>query len=118
MSRRSRGELTEDETAYLKSASSVPDEIKSFVARQHDQIGLRTSAYAKVAAAAKAEADALLAVRMLEAVRGELTDLAEMRRTAIEAQSTVRTLRGEIDEKDRRIRELLAGPLMAVNSDD
>lgn len=111
-------ELTESETGFLRSASAVPDEIKEFVARQHDQIGVRTSAYMKVAAAAKAEADALLAVRMLAAVRGELADLAEARKAAITAESTVKQLRSVVDEKDRRIESLMAGPSMAVYSTD
>lgn len=111
-------DLTEDEIAFLKSASSVPEEIRHFVARQHDQIGLRSSAYAKIAAAARAEGEALLAVRMLAALQGEMSDLAEARKAAITAESTVRQLTEVVGQKDRQIETLMARDSLAVYSED
>lgn len=113
----SDADLTEEEVDCLLESSDVPEEIRQFAVRSGD-IGVRTSAYAKIAAAAKAEADALLSVRMLAAVQGELTDLAEARKAAITAESTVKQLRGVVDEKDHQIEQLMAGPAMAVHSED
>lgn len=118
MSKKNPDELTDDEKAFLKSSAAVPDEVREFVSRQHDTIGTRVGAYRKVAAAAKAEADAILAARLLEQVHGEATDLADARRDVLMARREAKQLRGELAEKNRQVVNATARPALAVHSDD
>ena len=118
MSRKDPYELTEDEKAFLKSASSVPEEIRQRVARQHDHVGLKVSTYRKLAAQWKAEADAILAGRELDKAHGEAVDAEEWKKAAINAESEVKRLAREVQAKDRRIENLTALPSMAVFSED
>src|SRR4051794_11760656 len=60
--------LTEEETAFLRS-ERTPATIRQYILRQHETVGVRTTAYRKVAAAANAERDALMAVATLTVVR-------------------------------------------------
>lgn len=116
--KRDEYDLTDDEKAFLKSASSVPEEIRQRVARQHDHVGLKVSTYRKLAAQWKAEADAILAGRELDRAHGEAADADEWKKAAINAESEVKRLARELGEKDRKIETLTALPSMAVFSED
>lgn len=111
-------DLTEDEKAFAKSSSRIPDEVREFMARQQDNVGVEVGYYRKVAARAKAIADARLAVRFLAEVDGELTDVAEANRNAIMATSEVKRIAQERDALKEENLRLKALPSMAVFSDD
>lgn len=68
MRKKNEDALTDEEVAFLGSAKA-PDLVKQFVSRQQTSIGVRTSAYRKVAAAARAEREALLEIRLLQVAR-------------------------------------------------
>lgn len=89
--------LSEDEIAALRS-DRTPDLIKSYVARQHEGVGVRTSAYRKVAAAAKAEYDALVAVALVNLARTKAGEMPVIEQTTS----------GRLAELERENRELLA----------
>lgn len=108
-------DLTEDEVAFLRT-NSVPDEVKVYLARQHDSIGTKISAYRKIAAAARAEADALLAVQDLDAVHGELANLAEAKERISTLERRAGALEAKVVDKDKEILALTAGPALAVHS--
>lgn len=111
-------DLTDGEKTFLSSSSRVPEEIKRFMAHQKDNVAEEISVYRKVAARAKAKADALVAVRYLAEVEGELTDLAEARKNAIMAHSEVKELRQENDHLRDELIRVKAMPSMAVFSED
>lgn len=110
-------DLTEDEVQFLKGPN-VPPEVKAYTARQHGSIGTRTSAFRKIAAAAQAEAEALLAIRDRDAVMGEMANLAEMRERYATLERHAHALEANGHRKDEAIRRLSAGPAVAVHSDD
>lgn len=60
--------FTDDELAALDS-SRTPEVVRQFVARQRTTAGARTTAYRKVAALARAEREALVEIRLLQAER-------------------------------------------------
>jgi hypothetical protein len=111
-------DLTEGEKQFLTSSSRVPEEIKRFMAHQKDNVGEEINAYRKVALKAKAKADAMLAVRFLSEVEGEMTDLAEANKKAIMAHSEVKQARQEIDALREENLRLRVSPSMAVSSED
>lgn len=111
-------QLSEEEISYLKSSSAVPDEIRQYVARRHESIGTSTVAYMKVAAEAGAAADAIHAVRRLNAAMGEAVTVEDWRKRAISAESQAKALETAGIEKDRRMEQLLAKDSMAVHSED
>lgn len=110
--------LTEEETAFLRSDRS-PELIKQFVARQHETVGVRTEAYRKVAAAARAEADALMAVATLVVARkmagaddGRLEDSA---RRQLEIEN--RTLTAALSMVRSQLEQVTASSALAVHSE-
>lgn len=109
-------DLTEDEIAYLRTASGVPDEVKGYLSRQHENIGTKVSAYRKVAAAARAECDALIAVRDLEVLHGELTTVRETKAQLLAAKAQSDALKAVVAEKDAEIMRRTAAPALAVHS--
>lgn len=111
-------DLTDGEKQFLSSSSRVPDEIKRFMAHQKDNVAEEISAYRKVATRAKAKADALLAVRFLAEVEGDLADLAEARKEAITAHSELKRVRDERDDLADEVTRLKVMPSMAVFSED
>src|SRR5690606_19328001 len=60
--------LTDEEIAFLKS-DRAHGAARRFTSRQHDTVGIRISAYRKVAAAADAEYRALVAIARLQLAR-------------------------------------------------
>lgn len=109
--------LTPDEVALAKSGN-IPPEVRQFVARQHANIGTRTSMFRKIAAAAQAETEALLSIRDRNAALGEMANLEEarLRIEALERKAHALEVRGVA--KDAEIRRLTAGPAEAVHSGD
>jgi hypothetical protein len=107
-------DLTEAEVAFLRG--NAPPEVKGYLSRQHDNIGTKVSAYRKVAAAARAECDALLAVQDLAAMHGELAHVAEANEKVKQLERRAQALESTVSAKDQRIMELTAGPAMAVHS--
>lgn len=111
-------DLTADEKAFLKSASSVPEEIRQRVARQHDHVGLKVSMYRKLAAQWTAEANAIMAGRELDKAHGEAADAEGWKNRALTAESREKNATRLLEEKDRKIEHLTAAPSMAVFSED
>ena len=109
--------LTDDEIAFLRSTNLAP-EVKVYLSRQHENIGTKVSAFRKIAAAAQAEADAMLAVRDLSAVHGEMADLAEAKQRLAAAERAIKQLEATTTAKDARIRELTASSAMVEHSRD
>lgn len=107
-------DLTADEIEFLKGAK-IPGEVKQYLARQHENIGTKVSAYRKVAAAARAEVDALMAVRDLEEVTGELVELAEAKRRIESLERRSKALEATASSKDAEIRRLIAAPAAVVH---
>ena len=108
-------DLTADEIEFLKGAK-IPGEVKQYLTRQHENIGTKVSAYRKVAAAARAEVDALLAVRDLEELNGEIVEIAEAK-AALEAQRRrADALEVQVRDRDAEVRRLIAAPAAAVYS--
>lgn len=110
-------DLTDAEIAFLRSANLDP-EVKNYLSRQHENIGTKVSAFRKIAAAAAAETDALLAVRDLAAVHGELADLAEAKERLAAAERSIKQLEGQVNGRDAKIRALTAKSAMAEHSND
>lgn len=108
-------DLTEDEIEFLRSAK-VPNEVKGYLARQHENIGTKISAYRKVAAAARAECDALLAVQDLAALHGDLADLDTAKRRVMALERRTSELEASAASKDREILRRTAQPALAVHS--
>lgn len=107
--------LTDEEIAFLRSSSaSAP--VRQFVARQQEAVGVRTSAYRKVAAAARAEREALVEIAALEAVRlaagqGDNARIAQL-------ESDRSHLLHELDSLRNRLMTATALPALAVHSND
>lgn len=123
MSKRTDLDLTDDEKAVLRS-SRTPELVRDLLARRHDSIGVETSAFRKAAAVMGAEADMLIAARMLRAEREELATAAEWKAEAerrqrkldaIEARAT--ELEQVVAERDAHALRQIAAPAMAVSGD-
>lgn len=110
-------DLTEDEIHFLRG-TVVPDEVKQYLSRQHENIGTKVSAYRKVAAAARAECEALLAVRDLSEIHGEMATIAGAKEAVHALKRQVAALEGADAKKEAAIRSLTAAPAMAVHSED
>ena len=108
-------DLTEDEITFLRG-TAVPGEVKTYLARQHENLGTKTSAYRKVAAAARAECDALLAVQDLADLHGELAHLSEAQEKVAMLERRAAALEATVTRKDGEIMRLTAGPALAVHS--
>lgn len=111
-------DLTEDEKQFAAASSRVPEEIKKFMAHQKDNVGVEISYYRKVAMRAKTRADALLSVRMLAEVEGEMADLAEARKRVIISERNERQAAEVIEAQSKELERLRALPSMAVFSED
>lgn len=96
-------DLTEEEKRFLLS-NVVNAEVKAAISpRRLDNMAVETSAYRKVGAAARAQADAILAVRALEEARAEAIALT----AALDrAELAERDQRAAVAESDRLRAEL------------
>jgi hypothetical protein len=107
--------LTDDEIAFLRS-DKAPDAVRQFVSRRHESLGTRTRAYRKVAAAARAERDALVEIATLGAIRAAAgnTVAAEQRVKQLEAEQ--RQLTRELNATRSQLEQATAAPAIAVHS--
>jgi hypothetical protein len=110
-------DFTEEEKAFLET-SVVPVEVQNYLKRQKQNIGTKVSAYRKVAAAARAEADALLAIRDLDDARGEWAQIQQAREAIGGLTARNRALEGQLAKKDAETLALKAAPALAVHSED
>lgn len=115
MSRKDPDALTDEEVQYLKS-DRTPDSIRQFAARQHEAMGVRASAYRKVAAAARAEREALLEIAALAVVRAVSEGSATAQERVVQLEAERRQLSGQLDETQRRLMAATAAPAMAIHS--
>lgn len=109
--------LTEKEIQFLRR-EGVPSEIKNFIARSHQDMGVRAAAYRKIAAAARAEAEAIFAVRAVAALRGEVDLDADYRREIANLKDDRAALEAANTVLRSRVEALTAAPAMTVHSDD
>lgn len=115
MTRKNANDLTHDEIELLRGGNT-DEVVKRFLARQHQNIGTKASAYTKVAKAARAEREALEEIVHLSIVKGEVEALdkttdqlkAERRRAA--------ALEVRNNELREQLTRSIAGPAMAINS--
>lgn len=115
--------LTDEEIAFLRSERAA-DPIRKFVARQHEGVGVRTSAYRKVAAAARAEYEALVAVAHVNLARERAgvidvsgSEQHEASRN-VELANENRELRKALDEvREAALRNQASGALAVSSSD-
>lgn len=107
--------LTEDEIKFLKS-ERAPETVRQFAARQHESFGVRTSAYRKVAAAARAEREALLEVATLEVVRASAEGSVVAAGRVTQLESERQALEREVDALHAKLRVATAKPAMAIHS--
>lgn len=110
-------ELTDQEIAFLRR-ESTPLEVKHYLARSHGDIGVRAAAYRKVAQAARAEAEAIFAVRTVAALKGETCELADLQSAVVRAADDRRALEEQNRALRERVQVLTALPALAVHSDD
>jgi len=108
--------LTEQETVFLKSERS-PALVRAFLARQHDSVGVRSSAYRKVAAAARAEREALTEVALLGIVRVRAEGSSELNGRFAELEAERARLERELSDTRLRLRQVTAGPALAVHGE-
>lgn len=110
-------DLDEAEIAFLRSNSSVPDDVKGYLLRQHENIGTKISSYRKVAAAARAECDAILAVRDLAEAHGEAVTVAKIKAELSLVTQQNRALEAETNGLSRQLMAAKAEPALAVSSE-
>jgi hypothetical protein len=108
--------LTEEETAFLRS-ERTPGSIRQYVLRQHETVGVRTTAYRKVTAAATAERDALLAVATLAVVRAAAENSVTEQGRVSQLEADRRALTDELERVRQQMRAITAGPALAVHAD-
>lgn len=109
--------LTDEEIQVLGS-SRTPESVKAFVSRQQQQVGIRTSAYQKIAAAARAERLALTEIALLTAARmslGEPSDQASPEQVAIGDDRT--QLLATVEDQRRKIAALSSAGAEVVYGD-
>ncbi|MBP7631641.1 MAG: hypothetical protein KA758_14400 [Acidimicrobiales bacterium] len=109
-------DLSEAEIAFLKSTSQLDPEVRTYLSRQHENLGTKTSAFRKIAAAANAEADALLGVKRLAVARGEMTEVGEARRIIESKDGQIRALEAQRDRAKAETLRVKAIPAQVVHS--
>jgi hypothetical protein len=110
---RDESALTEAEIAFLRS-DRTPVAVRRFVARQHESIGVRTTAYRKVANAARAERDALIEIAALEVVHGVRHAASDFEAEVAALKAERDALAREVGERRRQLRQTTASPALAV----
>lgn len=113
-----RFELSDEAKAWGKSSSAVPDSVKRYMSRKHDTGPEMFEYFTYAARLMRAEAEVKLAARFLAEVDGELTDVAEANKNAIQASSEVKRIAQERDRLQEEVLRLKSLPSMAVFSED
>lgn len=108
-------DLTGAEIEFLRT-TKVPEEVKGYLARQHENIGTKITAYRKVAAAARAECDAILATRDLVELHDQYATAEAARREAAALKEQNLALESTLSRKDAEILRLKTTPALAVHS--
>lgn len=104
--------LTDEEIDAL-SSTRTPEAIRTFTSRQQRTLGIRTSAYRKVAAAAKAEREALTEIALLAIARGGDAPTPSVPAIA----STEAALVATVEQQRRQIAALSATGAEVVHGD-
>lgn len=107
--------LTEDEIAFLRS-DKAPETVRQFVSRQHESLGTRTQAYRKVAAAARAEREALMEIATLGAVRAAATKTVTAEERVKQLESEHRELTRDLEATRTQLEHATAAPAKAIHS--
>ena len=108
-------DLTPAEIEFLRSAK-IPDEVKGYLARQHENVGLKITSFRKVAAAANAETDAIRAVLDLAAAHGELVRLDQLKARLHATEQRASSLEATVAQRDAKIMQITAGPALATHA--
>lgn len=116
MKRKVATELTEEEIKFLRSERAAPS-VREFTSRQHEAMGVRTSAYAKVARAARAERDAIVEIAALELARAVAQRQLPLRERVESLEQENAALRANLDAVQTRLEIASAAPAMAVHSE-
>lgn len=106
-------DLTRAEAAFLRS-SAVPASVREYAAQTPAKIAVRTSAYRKVAAAARAERDAIVEVVALNVVRARAEGRALEADRAARLEDEARSLQQALDQTRARLAAATAAPALAV----
>jgi hypothetical protein len=115
-SRKNPDALTDEETQFLRS-ERTPSAIRQFAARQHETIGVRTSAYRKVAAAARAEREALLEIVALQVVQAASSGTVQAQDRVAQLEDERRALEGQLENTRKQLLAATAAPAMAIHSE-
>lgn len=107
--------FTDAELEFSRSRH-VPDEIKAFLSRRHETIGVSAEFYRKVAADARAQRHALMEVRMLAAERiaGESKEAAEAKVARLESDKSEAL--AALEDMRKQVSRLTAIPAAATSS--
>lgn len=108
-------DLTEAEVAFLRGSTVAP-EVRNYLARQHENLGTKTTSFQKVAAAANAEADAMLAVKRLDGVRGEAVEVAELQAAVESRDKQINGLSAVVDRQKAELLRVKSLPAQVVHS--
>jgi hypothetical protein len=104
--------LSKSERKFLET--NAPDAVASYVRERGHSLATRVSAYRKVAAAAKAERQAISEVHLLRIVEMGGDPALAARSAQAEAEQLRQENRALVD----RVTELRAAPALAVHSED
>lgn len=115
MRKRNPDALTDEEIAFLRS-DKAPETVRQFVSRQHESLGTRTNAYRKVAAAARAERDALVEIAALGAVRGVAARSVSAEERVRQLEADRRQLAKELESTRKQLENATAAPAIAIHS--
>lgn len=110
-------DLTEEELAVLRSSRSAP-EVREFLSRSADQVGLKISGYQKLAAAARFEREAILEIRLLDAVKSTPSDRDALREQVRALQQANEELAASNRSLLDRITNQMALPAAVVHAHD
>lgn len=113
--------LTPDEMDAARAASRrMSDPVKEFIKERGglDAIGATTSVHQKIAADAKAETDAVIAIEDRRRRLGDDADRDDWRRRAVDAESRLKMTDLELSDARAALARKTAEGSMAVNSDD
>lgn len=116
MSRRDNFRLTPAEWTALQQGG-VSSMVSNFASKTDSDMDRRVSAYRKIAAAARAEREAIQEVVLCELAREQISSVEALRAKATEAESQIAALERQNDQLRRKNLREIAAPAMAVNGE-